>query len=41
MDKIEPKEKNKKAIANEIVTIFKKIKISILLGLLFFIGYSL
>lgn len=40
MSKTEPNDKNKKAIANEIVTIFKKIKISILLGLIFFIGYS-
>lgn len=41
MDKTESKEKNKKVIANEIVMLFKKIKISIVLGLLFFIGFSI
>lgn len=41
MNKTESNEKNKKAIANEIVTIFKKIKTSIVLGFLFFIGFSI
>ena len=41
MSEIEPKEKNKKAVANEIVMIFKKVKLSILMGIIFFIGYSI
>ena len=41
MSEIEPKEKNKKAVANEIVMIFKKIKLSIVIGIIFFIGYSI
>lgn len=41
MSEIEPTEKNKKAVANEIVTIFKKVKLSILIGVIFFIGFSI
>ena len=40
MNKLEPTLKNKRAVANEIVMIFKKIKKSIILGFVFFIGFS-
>lgn len=36
----EEKIENKKAVANEIVNIFRKIKLSLLIGLIWFIGFS-
>lgn len=36
----EQKLENKKAVANEIVNIFSQIKISLLIGLIWFIGFS-